>query len=338
MDQETLNSLVEAIQALAVRPHEQSRTVRILKEIAYIPEFGGQSEKLTQFINVVENHISATRIEERPEIWQAIYNTKVTGRAKELLIHNISTTWEAAKNLLKQHFRPTISYKEIANKITYLKVSSILDLNNKIEFLIQDINTFATYENNPREVKSNLYVLISNKVKQLAIGNLSRDIRDIYDIHKIKEILYSFVGYDEGNIQTDFKTNRQFDQRNNYSRTQNRSNDYRNTSRQNNSQLNSNSSGQLNTSGQNRHSNPFRQQTNSYQPNSYSPEQFRNTSGQYRNGNLSRQNNTQPVFNPSGQIRNAVQNPTPMSVNQTQNEQIAMREEEIHNVDQFFLI
>lgn len=131
-------------------------------------------------------------------------------KAKELLLTNAITTWEEAKNLLTLAFRPTIDQKEITRKINNLRVSSVLDLINKIEYILADIHTVIMYENNKDSVKSLLYSLVVNKVKELSLGNLAREIRDEYDFHKIKKILYSYVGFDQGNLYTDRSSNREY--------------------------------------------------------------------------------------------------------------------------------
>lgn len=317
MEQQNFDRLVQAMEALAARNQQpiqaQSRTVQILKEISYIREFEGDNATLTQFINVVGNHISAVKEAERPELWQAIYNVKITGRAKELLLHNRPTTWEQARDLLKQHFRPSINYKDIARRITYLKVSSIADLNVKIEELIQNVNAFATYENNQREAKDTFYILIVNRIKQLAIGNLSRDIKDIYDIHKIKEVLYTYIGYDEGNIDRDFRTSRQYSNVNTSQHTQTNYN-----YRRQNPQLNRPGSAQIGRQNNDR----IRQSG-----------QYRHNNNNYNNNNRNNQNVGYQTFNPSGQIRNSVQYPTPMSIGQISNQN-----EEVHNIEpEFFM-
>lgn len=354
MNEEMMNRLADVLEALAA-PHTQrpSRIVYLMKEIQHIPTFEGKNETLSQFFASVETYLNSVEEPLRAEIWQAIYNTKIIGRAKELLLNNRPEGWEATKVILKQHFRPICSYKDISRKICNIKVSSIQDLNEKIETITQEINQFATYESNPVEAKQTFYTLLINRIKQLVSGNLSREIKDLYNLHLIKDILYSYVGYDNNNIDREFisqdrrsiqnSNNNHQDSRNWRDNNNNNNNPFRQNNynsnqsfnRQNNKNFNNNFPRQNGNSFFNpnyirQNNNNFRSNNNNFNPNynrqnNFNPNVHRqSTSDQYRQ-------NVQPVFNPSGQIRNAVQNPTPMSVNQTEN-----REEEIHNLE-FFL-
>lgn len=213
MEREVMERMSAALEALValhagnqnnnIRP---SRAVILMKEIAYIKEFNGDKNQLTQFINVVGTHLSAVDNAYRAELWQAIYNSKITGKAKELLLNNPPQSWDEAKNLFKQHFRPACNYKDISRRISNLRVSSIDDLNCKLELIIQEINTFSTYETNAVESKKTFYTLLINRIKQLTSGNLSREIKDKFDLHEIKAILYTYIGYDYHNLDKDFMT------------------------------------------------------------------------------------------------------------------------------------
>lgn len=319
MDADLLQRLTTALESLTINHRTtESRAVALMKEIAYIKEFDGSRNHLTQFINVVSNHLEGVSGQARKDLWQLIYNSKIVGRAKELLLHNNPESWEQARDLLKQHFRPVINYKEITRKITSLRVSSIFDLNNKIEGIIQDINSFSTYETNPCQTKDSLYSLLTCQIKQIVSGNLSRDIRNEFNIHKIKGILYSYVGYDYPNIDKDFLIG------------------YRKEKPKYNT---------------------FPKQINSppiekfFSPNNIKPNHFNNNqranSHQSRNYNNSHFNNRPnsgqnrlPNFNPSGQIRNAYQRPEAMDIDHLTHRdppQITQNEE-VHNIDpEFFL-
>lgn len=319
MDAELATRLTAALEALAqaTRP-TQSRATTLMKEISYIKEFDGQRSHLTQFINLVNNHLGAINDEPtRAELWQLIYNIKITGRAKELLLNNSVQNWQQAESLLKQHFRPTANYKDIAKRINSLRVSSIFDLNYKLENIIQEINTFATYELNSVQTKNSLYTLVISQIKQIVTGNLSREIKDLFDLHQIKDVLYSYVGYDHHNIDRDFLIH----DKKHVPHTKHKTNEHQ---KQNLHHIPQNS----NPNNQNRsNSHQFRHNTN------YSPQNqnWRSSSGQVR----------QQVFNPSGQIRNSFQRPEPMEIGQVAHGESVDEErvEEIHNIDPtFFLI
>lgn len=168
-----------------------------LKEIQYIPEFSGETHKLSQFISIVETHLKTKTAEQRTTAWLTIYNVKIAGRAKELLLNNTVTSWEQARTLLTQHFRPHMNVKDITRKINSLKVGTIIELNIKIEQLIGDVNSLVLYEAERENLRNILYSSIVLKIKDLVTGSLSRELRNVYDLHRIKEILYTYVGSDE---------------------------------------------------------------------------------------------------------------------------------------------
>lgn len=333
MDAALALRLTTALEALAttVQPAE-SRAVALLKEINYIKEFDGNRHNLTQFLNVVSNQLDNVTEQRKKDLWQLIYNTKIVGRAKELLLHNNPGTWEEAKELLKQHFRPIVNYKDVTRRIVSLKVSSIFDLNHKIENIIQEINTFAIYENNVIQTRDSLYSLLVHQIKQIVSGNLSREIKDEFNLNKIKEILYTYVGYDHPNLDKNFMT---FDKR----QVQNhKPHDKNQTKHSNNLPNNNHSNNHTNNNNQRQNHNfPYRNNN---------PNQFHN-SGPPRRYQYPQQNNRpnsgqirQPVFNPSGQIRNAHQQPEPMDIEHVayQDPLEDTQDEEVHNIDpEFFL-
>lgn len=340
MEREVMERMSAALEALValhagnqnnnIRP---SRAVILMKEIAYIKEFNGDKNQLTQFINVVGTHLSAVDNAYRAELWQAIYNSKITGKAKELLLNNPPQSWDEAKNLFKQHFRPACNYKDISRRISNLRVSSIDDLNCKLELIIQEINTFSTYETNAVESKKTFYTLLINRIKQLTSGNLSREIKDKFDLHEIKAILYTYIGYDYHNLDKDFMTHdRRPTQNTKPSRSDNNfsSRNPQNKDSQNNYYSNQNQRHYNNNSH-------HRGGSDQYRHNYYSQP---GRSGQHRNSG----NFRQPAFNPSGQFRNAYRQPEPMEIGQVAHnnlrdrEQANIRNEEVHNIEpEFFL-
>ena len=331
-NEEILNRLTTILETLttAPQPSRQSRIVYLNKEIQHIPTFAGESGDLSQFIASVQTHLDGLREPLRSETWQTIYNSKIIGKAKELLLNNRPDGWEATQKLLKQHFRPVCSYKEISRKIGNLKVSSIQELNEKIESLTQEINQFIVYEENPTEAKQTFYTLLTNKIKQVVSGNLSREIKELYSLHQIKEILYSYVGYDHNNLDREFLSQDRRIQNSNQKSRNNWKETNHNPFRQNNNNFNSNhnpfrqNNNNFNSNFSRQYNNNFRENNNNFN-HSYNRQNYNgpSTSGQHRGNN-------QPIFNPSGQIRNSTQNPIPMSVDQTESR------EETNNLE-FFL-
>lgn len=320
MDAALVQRLTVALEALAASRPIECRAVALIKEINHIKEYDGSRNTLTQFINVVTNQLDDVDEQKKKDLWQLIYNTKIVGRAKELLLHNNPETWEQARNLLKQHFRPIINHKDITRRIVTLKVSSIFDLNCKVENLIQEINSFSTYEENIKQTKDSLYSLLVHQIKQIVSGNLSREIRNEFNLHKIKEIMYSYVGYDHPNLDKDFIT---FDKRHVPNKSRHQNNHSNNPQRQN-------------------YHSPFQNNNHNHSNNNPRP-----NSDQFRRDRFPQHNNrpnsgqiTRPMFNPSGQTRNARQYPEPMEIGHVvhQNPPEDVRDEEINNIDpEFFL-
>lgn len=298
--EERLTAVLEEVVALQTA----SRQMPPHKEIAYIPEFCGEPQKLTQFLSIVETHMEATAAERKPLIWTNIRNLRIGGKAKELILNNNVTTWEATKQLFTQHFRPIINLKEIIRRINGLKVSSILELCHRLENLVSEINSYAVYEADRNSVKNMLYQTLLVKIKELATGSLARDLKSIFDIHQTKEILFTYIGFDDNLEHRNYqhhpkpnppkpKTNPPFQSGNSLDRQPNHRFGNDRPQRSYSDRFNQNSS---------------------YQDRSKPP------------------NNYSRTFNPSGQFRNAVQNPQPMDVDNIH------KEESNNNIeDQVFL-
>lgn len=301
--------LVCALEALAgqQRPPTDAKAT-IYKEIEHIKEFGGEPNELTQFIQIVDTAIEDADEDSEDILWQAIFKTKVTGRAKDLLLNNTRTKWEEAKTLLKQHFRPTCSHRSITRRIENLKVSCIQDLCFKLENIISEINIFANFEENSKSAKDTLYCLVIAKIKDMAVGNLSREIRAKYCIHEIKNILYSYIGCDE-NISSEYV--------------------YQGKKSQNHKKhdIYKHSPNSHPNSHQILHQNPhFSNQHNHLGTGLGQP---------YQNPpNTSSSNFRRNIFNPSGQFRNAHQHPKPMDIDNISNRGTI---EEINNIETVFL-
>lgn len=340
MDNVLAQRLIAALENLA-NLQRPNRAETIIKQIAYIKEFSGDRKQLTQFLTTVGGHLSAIDEESREEAWQVIYNIKITGAAKELLLNNRPENWESARNLLKQHFRPSTNYKDLSRRITQLKVCSISDLNSKIEYIIEEINTFATYESNTAETRQTFYALLVNRIKQIVSGNLSRDIRNLFDLHEVKEILYSYVGYDQDNLDRETL----YQERKNYN-----SQDYRkHHNKQDNRQKQSGNHGQYNSN----FGRPNRVESNQYRSSSGHFWQDRQNSrlNNFRDSGFRSNNNPtqhrQHSWNRSDQVRRSP--PKPMEIgtvthrrsNQNRNDPSPGSNsvnEEVHNIEpEFFM-
>lgn len=201
-----------------------------------------------------------------------------------------------------------------------------------MEKIIKVVNTFATYEIKSAETKNCFYTVLVDKIKQLVAGNLSRDIRDKFILHEIKEILYSYIGFDYNNLDRKFVVD---DRR----PTQNHKNNHRQDT---SNPVQNNKSNNPNPNNQTKNSNNYKDNSGQYRQRSSETPQ--NNSGQHRQNNYRpNQNivqNRQPIFNSSGQFRNAQQNLQPMEVGQiSYNDNVEEQiNEEVHNIEpEFFL-
>ena len=196
-NRDILNSLM----AIVARIPPVSLGGHVMREIQYLPEFEGDSKTLTHFIVMVENHLANTGGDQQTT-WTIIQQTKVKGRAMDLLMVNGVTTWDQAKELFRQHYRPIISSTDLTREILNMKVSSIYDLVNKLEYLLSKINTYVIFSDNQEPEKLLLHNIIINKLRDITVGNLARELRDKYGMQDIKKILFSYIGYDHGNLKT----------------------------------------------------------------------------------------------------------------------------------------
>lgn len=169
----------------------------IYRQINHIPEFSGEPKHLTHFVTIVDSHLRSTQQDQQQNHWNAIFNCKIVGRAKELLLNNMTNDWAAAKLLLVQHFRPLFNLKDITKKINSLKVGSVVELCNKIELLLGDINSFVLYEEDRENLKNMLQFTLVLRIKELVTGNLAITIRAENNLHRIKQILYQYIGFDD---------------------------------------------------------------------------------------------------------------------------------------------
>lgn len=294
--EERLTAALEQIAVLTARNNTQQPH----QEIAYIPEFNGDPNKLTHFISIVDTHLGNTDQNRKAIIWSAINNLKISGRAKELILNNDVTSWDAAKLLFAQHFRPLLNLKDITRKINLFKVGSIAELCSRLEQIIGEINKFVLYETNKESARQLLYNTLILKIKDLVTGSLARELKNVYDLNIMKQILYTYVGFDE-NLDRSFHQPKPHNpNKPKPTPTQNPSYQPDNSDRIRN--YSQNHPHQTNNLGRyrtfNSGSDRFRSRENNY--------------GRFRSPN--RNNN----FNPSGQLRNSAQNPQPMEVDQIQ--------------------
>lgn len=286
--EERLTAVLEEVVALQT----VARTTPPHKEIAYIPEFCGDPKSLTQFLSIVDTHMDQTEENRKQLIWNNIRNLKITGKAKELILNNTVTSWDTAKQLLTQHFRPIINLKDISRKISTLKVSTILDLHNRIENIISEINAYSVYESERVNLKNMLHQTLLVKIKELVTGSLARELKSVFDIHQTKEILFTYIGFDD-NLENRHHSNppkaNPFKSRPNPPFHSNSSDRYQN---------------QRFSGDRNQHS---------------SSDRFRQHPPHFDRSRPPHNHNR--TFNPSGQFRNATQNPQPMEVDNIHQEE-----------------
>jgi len=129
-----------------VNQQNQQTTLRsrIEKEIRYLPIFEGRPGTLPAFITSVERALQDYE-SQSTQVFTVIYNEKIQGAAKNYLEASAPKTWKECKTKLKMQYKPTKDERQIASEIGKLRVSSILELTDKIRIFVSDISKCAIF-------------------------------------------------------------------------------------------------------------------------------------------------------------------------------------------------
>lgn len=169
-------------------------------------------------------------------------------------------------------------------EINTLRVSTILELTNKVRNIVNDISECAIFSDFQNHIVNQLGSVLVLKIKELTAGSLAAELHNKFTVGEVRESLNTYVNQDQFNLKYPKSYNSSY--RSNTSNVQNqiqRQNFY------NNNGLNSN-----NNTGQYR--NQFNRNNSNNYNNANSAQYRRNfnrndRSGQFRNTNTSSNNN-----------------------------------------------
>ncbi|XP_037911885.1 uncharacterized protein LOC119652022 [Hermetia illucens] len=97
------------------------------KRIRNIVPFRGEPGTLVSFIGTIDGVVSEFGGREN-EVYNIVYNEKITGAAKDFLAADFPVSWELCKQRLRSHFRPAKEWAVISKEITNIKAILLLIL------------------------------------------------------------------------------------------------------------------------------------------------------------------------------------------------------------------
>lgn len=210
---------------------------RIEKDLRYLPSFEGKSGTLPAFISSVERVLTEYG-NQAPQAYIVIYNEKILGPAKNYLEVSPPETWEQCKAKLKLQYKATKEQGQIVQEINTLKVSSIIELMNKIRILVEDISECAMFSDFPNEIINNLSSVLVLRIKEITAGALAAELYNKFSLEEIRPIINKYMGQDSYNLKT-FSFKLVSGSKEKYSQKQNNQRMYRNNFERNNNSYNS---------------------------------------------------------------------------------------------------
>ena len=328
------NILEQCITVLTNIVNRQNQPIPIRttieKEAQYISCFEGRSGTLPGFITAVERMMVQHGEPNVATVFEVIYNMKITGAAKNYLETSPPATWTECKAKLKLHFKPAKEQRQIVKEINGLKVSSILELVNKVRSLVNDIAECSIFDSFQAEIANQLGSILVIKIKEVTAGTLAAELHDKYRLEEIREIMNKYIDQDHFNLK--FVRNNPVAQQNNNCNSRNNSSSNNNLNNNNNSNgytYNNNRNYNGNFQNQRYHNNRYQVNRNDNNHNSGQNRPNNNyNSGQYRpNNNNNNQSGQRRNFS---QYQNNNQPVTPMEVdtlNTRENNKVSTSEE-----------
>ncbi|CAD7087985.1 unnamed protein product [Hermetia illucens] len=189
-------------QILARQADNENQGVTIQKRIRNIVPFRGEPGTLVSFIGTIDGVVSEFGSREN-EVYNIVYNEKITGAAKDFLAADFPVSWELCKQRLRSHFRPAKEWAVISKEITNIKVFTISQLVNKIQGIVNNVTECAAFSAESVEMANCLNSMLVVRIKELVAGSLAREISDLYSLESIRAVLYKYIGYDAYNLKKD---------------------------------------------------------------------------------------------------------------------------------------
>ncbi|CAD7078809.1 unnamed protein product [Hermetia illucens] len=189
-------------QILARQADNENQGVTIQKRIRNIVPFRGEPGTLVSFIGTIDGVVSEFGGREN-EVYNIVYNEKITGAAKDFLAADFPVSWELCKQRLRSHFRPAKEWAVISKEITNIKVFTISQLVDKIQGIVNNVTECAAFSTESVEMANCLNSMLVVRIKELVAGSLAREISDLYSLESIRAVLYKYIGYDAYNLKKD---------------------------------------------------------------------------------------------------------------------------------------
>lgn len=191
--EQQLEQLTNAVHQLQAREAARLDRERVLREVAHMSTYTGKGEvTINSFLKNVEYYLKDFTSEETKKfIIRTIYNEKIQGEAKEIII-NIPDpeNWETIKKQLKLRYRPDVEPADIYRNIHNIKISTVSELLlevQRIKFKSDELINF--YKGDNAIDLSNVDSLLVNMLKEICQGTLLEKIYEEKEIDTIFEIM-----------------------------------------------------------------------------------------------------------------------------------------------------
>lgn len=277
---------LNALTAILARQNQPTSIRSIIeKNLRYISTFDGKPGTLHGFITSIERVLAEYAENQQQLVFTIIYQEKILGAAKNYLETSPPANWAECRASLKLHFTPSKNQGQIMYEINTLRVSTILELTNKVRNIVNDISECAIFSDFQNHIVNQLGSVLVLKIKELTAGSLAAELHNKFTVGEVRESLNTYVNQDQFNLKYQKSYNSSY--RSNTSNVQNQIQQRQNF--YNNNGLNSN-----NNTGQYR--NQFNRNNSNNYNNANSAQYRRNfnrndRSGQFRNTNTSSNNN-----------------------------------------------
>ncbi|CAD7081760.1 unnamed protein product [Hermetia illucens] len=189
-------------QILARQADNENQGVTIQKRIHNIVPFRGEPGTLVSFTGTIDGVVSEFGGREN-EVYNIVYNEKITGAAKDFLAADFPVSWELCKQRLRSHFRPAKEWAVISKEIANIKVFTLSQLVDKIQGIVNNVTECAAFSAESVEMANCLNSMLVVRIKELVAGSLAREISDLYSLESIRAVLYKYIGYDACNLKKD---------------------------------------------------------------------------------------------------------------------------------------
>lgn len=212
MAQNTVEQCLVALTQILQVQHSnqtQNRRIQIENELRCLQPFKGEKGTLPSFIDAVER-ILQNYPNEMDLVFQIVQHGKIEGTAKNLLTANPPTNWDDCKIKLKQHYKSSKDQMTLTREINLLKVSSILDLDNKVRYCVEDIVELVAFNENSQAMKDIFCGMLVQRIKELVSGSLAYAILNKYNLTEIRQIINNFIGLDNSNLNVNLMCKKQF--------------------------------------------------------------------------------------------------------------------------------